>query len=60
METEWKLLLGFRENGKNGNYCSILELYWDNGNRMETTIVYWSYIGIMEIEWKLLYSILGL
>ena len=30
----------YRDNGKeNGNYYSILELYWDNGNKMETTIV---------------------
>ena len=33
--------------GENGNYYSILGLYWDNG-KMETTIVYWGYIGIME------------
>ena len=29
-------------------YYSILGLYRDNGKEMETTIVYWGYIGIME------------
>ena len=45
------------DNGKeNGNYYSILVLYWENGKEngnyysilVETTIVYWCYIGIME------------
>ena len=28
----------YRDNGKqNGNYCSILGLYWHTGNEMETT-----------------------
>ena len=29
------------------NYYSILGLYWDNGEKMATTIVYWGYMGIM-------------
>ena len=28
----------------------MLGLYWDNGKTMETTIIYWGYIGIMENE----------
>ena len=35
-------------NGKeNGNYYSLLGLYCDSGI-METTIIYWGYIGMME------------
>ena len=32
----------------NGNYYSILGVYRDNGKKIETTIVYWGFIGIME------------
>ena len=30
--------------------AGILELYWDNGNKMETTVVYWGNIETMENE----------
>ena len=48
----------YRNNGKgNGNYYSILGLFWDHigiiEKEMKTTIVYWGYIGIMEKKWKL-------
>ena len=28
-----------------GNIRVMLRLYWDNGKKMETTIVYWGYQG---------------
>ena len=30
----------------------ILGLYWENGKEMETTIVYWGCIGMMEKKMK--------
>ena len=43
--------LGFRVWGL-GTYIGIM------GNKMETTLVYWGYIGIiMKIKWKLLWYI---
>ena len=41
----------YRDNEKeNGKCYSILGLYWDGGKKMEATIVYCGYIGIMEDE----------
>ena len=42
----------YRDNGKeNGNYCSILGLCWGYigimEKKMETTVVYWGYIGVI-------------
>ena len=40
---------------------SISGLFRDNGNKVETTIVYWGYIGIMEkkVETAILYCGVG-
>ena len=50
----------FRGNGKeNGNYIGFT-LGYEVENKMETTIVYWGYVGIMEKKMETTISILGL
>ena len=49
----------YRDNRKeNGSYYTILGLYRVMETKLETTIVYWGYIGIMDKN-RNYYSIAG-
>ena len=44
--TVYWVYIGIMENG---NYYSLLGLYWENGKeKWKVSIVYWGYTGIME------------